>query len=201
VVRQVLAEHDLRERLLKPGLGEPLQMTIGPRLSRPRPDQPAAQQELADPVPGAHQIAAQILTRPHQITQRLELGRGDQHRPKLAGRVKPCELQRVTHICFDPVTGLTRDRARRANHHLNTSRTRRTRQRKSRGPRLIDRAHLPGKRPKPLNRRRRGSRQLRLPHLTRPQHHRGRGRLPNVHIKPSETDTVRHVDAPFPSMR
>ena len=124
VVGQVLAEHDLCQRLLKAGLAEPPQMTIGPRLARTRPDESPAQQELADSVAGAHQIAAQILTRRHQVAQRLELARRDHHRPKLSRRGKPLELQRVARVGLDPVTRLTRNRTRSANHHLNARLTR-----------------------------------------------------------------------------
>jgi hypothetical protein len=57
-----------------------------PTARRGRGDQPAAQQQLADPVAGSHQIAAQILTRPDQIAQRFELERRDEHRPQHEAR-------------------------------------------------------------------------------------------------------------------
>jgi hypothetical protein len=82
------------------------------------------QKQLPDPMTGTHHITTEILTRTHQITQRLKLHSRHQHRTQLARRVQPRELQRVTRVGLDPVTGLTRDRTRRTDHHLNTSRPR-----------------------------------------------------------------------------
>jgi hypothetical protein len=78
VVGEVLTEDDLHQRLLKAHLAQPSQVALRPCLAGPVEDPPAAQQQLADPVARAHQIAAQILTRPDQVAQRLKLqGRHD----------------------------------------------------------------------------------------------------------------------------
>jgi len=83
----------------------------------------AVQTQAADAVTRAHQIAAQILTRTDQVAQRLDLGGRHDDRSQLPGREQPGELQRVTRIGLDGVAGLTRDRARRADHHLQPSAT------------------------------------------------------------------------------
>jgi hypothetical protein len=61
---------------------------------------------------GAHQITAEILTRTHQITQRLKLRRWHRNRAQLAGRIQSRELERVTRVGLDPVAGLAQDRTR-----------------------------------------------------------------------------------------
>ena len=116
-----------------------------------------------------HQIAAQVLAAADQIAQRLQLGRGNDDRPQLPGRVQPRELERVARVGLDPIAGLARDRARRADHHLDPRRPRRPRQPEPRRPGLIDRAHRPRQRLQPLDRRARRPDDLRLEHLTRSQ--------------------------------
>ncbi|MBW3652706.1 MAG: hypothetical protein KY433_03755 [Actinobacteria bacterium] len=91
-------------------------------------------------MPGADQIAAQILTRTHEVAQRLKLSDRNDDWPQLPRRQQPRELQRVTRVGLDTVTGLTRDRARRTHHHLDPRRTRGARQPEPRRPGLIDRA-------------------------------------------------------------
>ena len=128
---------------------EPCSATAGdaePMLTRPRPDQPVAQQQLADPMAGTHQIAAEILTSAHQVTQRLKLNSRHRNWAQLAGRVQPRELERIACVGLDPVTRLARDRTRCADHQLDTSRPGCPRQREPGRAHLIDRAHRPGKR-------------------------------------------------------
>jgi hypothetical protein len=60
----------------------------------------------------------------------------------------------VTRISLDPVTRLARGRTRCADHHLHASRPPGPRELEPCRPGLIDRAHWPRKRPKPLDRRR-----------------------------------------------
>ncbi len=115
VAGQVLAEHDLRQPIVKADRAQPCQVSLRcPWVTGAGEDQAAAQQQLADPVAGSHQIAAQILTRPDQVAQRFELERRDQHRPQLPRRVKSGELQRIPGVGLDLVARLTRDRAGRA---------------------------------------------------------------------------------------
>jgi hypothetical protein len=73
VAGQVLRQDDLRERVLQADGAQPREVALGrPGRSRTREQQAAAQQQLADPVPGAHQIATQVLPGADQVTQRLE---------------------------------------------------------------------------------------------------------------------------------
>src|SRR4051794_10416795 len=109
MVREVLAEDDLDELLLEANPAQPLQVTLRPRLAGAVKDDPTAQQQLADAMTSAHQIAAQILTRPDEIAQRLELEIGHDDRPKLPGRQQPRELQGITHIGLDAIARLARD--------------------------------------------------------------------------------------------
>jgi hypothetical protein len=44
----------------------------------------------------------------HEIAQRLELERRDADRPQLPGGMQPGELERITAIGLDPITGLAR---------------------------------------------------------------------------------------------
>ncbi len=55
----------------------------------------------ADPMASCHQIAAQILTRPDEVAQRLELERRDEYRPQLPRRMQPGQLQRVARVGLD----------------------------------------------------------------------------------------------------
>jgi hypothetical protein len=149
----------------------------------------------------AHQVTAQILAGSDEVAQRLELGGRDDDRPQLSGGVQPCELQRVTRVGLDAIPGLTRDRARRTDHHLKPLGARLPGEPEAGWAGLIDRPDRTRQRRQPLQRRGRRPRQLRLEHLTAAQLH-GRGRsLARVHIKAHKADTVRHVDAPHQSMR
>ena len=176
-------------------------MPSGPCGARPGIEQAAAQQQFADPVPAGHQIAAEILAAAHQVPQRLELGLGHDHRAQLPGGEQPRELERVAGVGLDPVTGLARDRARRADHHLDPSRAGRAREPEPGRARFIDRADRPRQRLHPADRLDRRSGDLGLEHLPGPELHRRRGGPPGVHVKPNETDTFWHVGAPYPSMR
>jgi len=152
-------------------------------------------------MPGGHQIAAEVLAGTDEVAQRFELGRGNHHRAQLPGGVQARELQRVARVGLDPIAGLARDRARRADHHLDPRRPRRPRQPEPRRPRLIDRAHRPRQRPQPVDRCDRPTAQTGPEHLARTEPDRGRRRRARMDIEPGKTDTVGHVDAPHPSMR
>jgi hypothetical protein len=148
---EVLTEDDLDELVIESDLAQPPQVVGGPCRAGPRPDQAPAQQQFADPVAGAHQIAAQILPGTNQITQRLRLRRRDDDRPQLPGREQPGELEGVARVGLDPVAGLTRDRPRRADHHLHSGCPAGAGQAKPGRPGLIDRADLTGQRLQPLD--------------------------------------------------
>src|SRR5439155_18623597 len=63
----------------------PAQPTImGERPGAGVVDQTMPQQQLREPMPRTHQLAAGVLTRPHQITRRLLVRLRDAHRHQLA---------------------------------------------------------------------------------------------------------------------
>ena len=107
VAGQVLTEHGVGQRLVEADSSQPGEMALRPRVPRPGENQAAAQRQLADPVSGAHQVTTEVLAGTHEIAQCLKLGLRHYHRPQLPGRVQPRELQRVTHVGLDPVSGLT----------------------------------------------------------------------------------------------
>lgn len=74
-----------------------------------------AQQQLAYPVPGAHQIAADILPCADQVAQRLLARRGHPHGVQLARDQQPHEQLRVAAIRLYAVLRGSGDLARRCN--------------------------------------------------------------------------------------
>lgn len=70
-------------------------------------DDPLPQQQLGDPMAGAHQIGAGILTGTHQVPRRfLRQGR-DLDLDDLAQLEQPRQMQRVMSIGLDPIPGRT----------------------------------------------------------------------------------------------
>jgi len=152
-------------------------------------------------VPAGHQIAAEILPPADQVPQRFEFGLGHHDRTQLPGSEQPGELQRVAGVGLDPVTGLTGDRSRRADHHLDPSGTRGAGEPEPGRARFIDRTDRSRQRLQPLDRFDRRTGDLGFEHLPGPELHRRPGSTSCVDVKPYETDTFWHVDAPHPSMR
>ena len=75
---------------------------------RPRPGgrvvhRPVAQEQLREPVPGPHQIAAGVLARADQITRGLLFRPGHPHRGDLTQPKQPRQPLGVTPIGLDPV--------------------------------------------------------------------------------------------------
>ena len=62
-----------------------------------------AQQELPDAVAGAHQVAADVLDRAHEITEVLIGDRRHEREAKLAGGQQPHEPDRVAAVGLDAV--------------------------------------------------------------------------------------------------
>ena len=102
-----------------------------------------AQKQLADPVAGAHQIAAQVLARAHQVAQRLLFGRRHPHRVQLTRHQQPHQQLGVAAIGLHPILGRTRDLARRGDQTLDTGRPEPPRQPKAGRPRLERHPHRP----------------------------------------------------------
>lgn len=88
-------------------------MALGPGLARPRVANPAAKQELGEPVASSHQIAAQVLAGPHQIAEALLLDAGHVGEGKLAGGKQSRQALGISAVGLHPVGRPTRDQARR----------------------------------------------------------------------------------------
>ena len=103
----------------------------------------AAQQERRQPVPGAHQVRAQILAAADQVAQLLLLFGGNPDQPQFARGQQPRQPDRVALVGLDAVTGTTLDVARRADRHLDALGAGAADQPIAGRPRLIDRPQRP----------------------------------------------------------
>ena len=115
---QIVSQRRPRRVIGEPHRCQPRAVLARPRLPGPLPVDLAAQQELPDPMPGAHQIHADVLTAAHEITQLLTLDRRDRDQRQLAGRQQPRQPDRVTLIGLDPIRRRTLGLARRAHPEL-----------------------------------------------------------------------------------
>jgi hypothetical protein len=97
-------------------VGQPSQVRLRPVGPWTREAHLVAQQKLDQAVASSHQIAAQILARPDQVTQRFLLNRGDDHTVKLTGHQQPHQPLRVSPIGLDTIHGAAWNEPRRANH-------------------------------------------------------------------------------------
>ena len=102
-----------------------------------------AQQQLREPVPAAHQVLADRLTRAHEVAQRLLLGPRHADRVQLAGQQQPDQQLGVAAIGLDAVARSARDLARRRDHALHAAPLELARQPVAGRPRLIRGAHRP----------------------------------------------------------
>jgi hypothetical protein len=87
-----------------------------------------AQQQLADPVARAHQIAAHVLARPDQVAQRLLLAARDPDRVQSADHQQPHEPLGVTAVGLHTILRRPLDLARRRHHAPDTRRLKRPRE-------------------------------------------------------------------------
>src|SRR5665648_620328 len=112
------------ERVLQPRLVEtlpaqPLVMGHGPRLAT-GVDDSLTQQQLAEPVPGAHQITTGVLTGPHQISCRLLSHRRNRHLHNLAELEQPGQVQRVLGVGLHSVPDRSLQLRRRRDQRLHS---------------------------------------------------------------------------------
>src|SRR5665647_187087 len=112
------------ERVLQPRLVEtlpaqPLVMGRGPRLAT-GVDDSLTQQQLAEPVPGAHQITTGVLTGPHQISCRLLSHRRNRHLHNLAELEQPGQVQRVLGVGLHSVPDRSLQLRRRRDQRLHS---------------------------------------------------------------------------------
>jgi hypothetical protein len=142
----IVLQGALRRRLPHAHARQPAEIGLGPVGLRAVEANLMAQQQLGQPVARAHQIAAQILTGTHQITQRLLLHARDRDRTKLTGHQQPDQALGIAAIGLHAIRRPPRDQPRRAHHTLHPHRPQLARQHEPRRPRLIRRAHRPRQR-------------------------------------------------------
>ena len=93
-----------------------------PRVVSTRPGRPAgvddavAQQQLRDPVPGAHQVPAAVLPRPHQVPGGFLLHPWNRHRGDLIQAQQSRQVHRVPGVGLHPVARGALQ-LRRGRHH------------------------------------------------------------------------------------
>ena len=112
-VDQQLLERFLRERVIELLAREPRAMQLRPRRLPLAEDPPVPQQLLQHPIPGREPDAAEIVPRPEQITESLELRRRRVHEPQHPRAIQRDELLRVSPVGLDAVTGADWDQRRR----------------------------------------------------------------------------------------
>jgi len=123
-----LAALELRGTIPEPQACRPRPVPSRPRVGGPLVVDLAAQQELPQPVAGAHQIGADVLPAAHQIAQLLVLDRRDRDQRQLAGGQPPGEPDRVALVGLDAVRRVTVAAPGSAHQHLDPLRPRATRQ-------------------------------------------------------------------------
>ena len=97
-------------------------MRLGPVGLRPVEADLVAQQQLRQPMTGAHEIAAQILPRTHQIAQRLFLDAGTATAMQLTRGQQPHQALGVAAIGLDAIARPARNQPRRADQTVDAYR-------------------------------------------------------------------------------
>jgi hypothetical protein len=189
---QVVDEGRLRAAILELARAQPAHVPDGPGPAPPRVALTAAQQELPEPVAGAHQVAAHVLNRAHEVAEVLVLDARHEREPKLAGGQQPDQPGGVAAVGLDPVARTLGDRPRRRHSNVDLALARRPGQAEAGRACLIDRAH-----PGPEALQERGHLERRHPQLADTQFscrriEHGSVRLPRVHVQTDEGHTLRH---------
>ncbi len=97
-------------------------MRLSPVGLRPVEADLVPQQQLRQPMPGTHQIPAQILAGANEVTQRLFLDARDRHPVQFAGRQQPDQPLGVAAIGLDAITRPARNQAGRTDQTVDTDR-------------------------------------------------------------------------------
>jgi hypothetical protein len=96
-------------------LAQPQIVGIGPGPSAGVDDAPA-QQQLREPVPGTHQVAAGVLPGADQVACGFLVQARDRHRRDLVHPQQASQVKRIAGIGLDPIAGRTLQL--RWRHHL-----------------------------------------------------------------------------------
>jgi hypothetical protein len=164
---------------------------------RPAPAGPgevalATQQERLKPVPGAHQVRAQILAAADQVTQLFLLLDRDPDQPQFTSGQQPRQPDRVALVGLDPIARAALDAARRADRHLDPLSTGAADQPVARRPGLIDGPQRPRQLTQHLEDFPRAAVDPARDHLPGDIVKDRHGAGVRVNVQPDPTHTVRH---------
>ena len=138
---QIVRERCARASVREPQRPQPPHVRHRPRAARPGEALSTSQQELPEPVPGAHQIPADVIDAAHHVAELLIPDSRNERERQLAGSQQSHHPDRVTTVGLHPITRTLRDRARRHHPHIDPTLARCARQPEPRRARLIHRQH------------------------------------------------------------
>ena len=116
---------------------EPEEIGLRPGAGAHRRGDPAAEEQLAEPVLGAHLILLGVAAGPDQVAQGLVLFVGDPHRGEVTAAQQPAELEGIAAVGLDPVARTAGDQRGRDDHALDAQRGQLPVQRKPGRSRLV----------------------------------------------------------------
>jgi hypothetical protein len=126
---QVVVQRRLRRRLAERDPGQPGAVGGRPAARPVLVADVVSQQQLAQPVPGAHQVDADVLARPDEVAQRLLLAARHAHRVQTVDHQQPHQPLGVAAVGLDAVLGGPLDLPGRRNDAVDPVRRQRPRQR------------------------------------------------------------------------
>ena len=138
---EVVQQRDLRAALTEVDTGSPLAVMLGPCAAGPVEAHVVAQQQLGQPVTGAHQITANVLAGAHEIAQRLLAECRDAHRVQPADHQQPQHPLGVATVGLDAIARRPFDLARRRHDTTHARRLERPREPEPGRPGLIGHPH------------------------------------------------------------
>ena len=143
---EIVKERRLRAALGQLDLREPLAVAPGPVVAGAVVADVVAQQELPEPVPGAHQITADVLARANHVAQRLLLAARNTDWVQSRRSSKGARVARRRAVGLDLVLRGTLDLSRRRDHAVDPGRRERAGEPEPGRARLVRDARRAGQR-------------------------------------------------------
>jgi hypothetical protein len=193
----VVVHGDLRAALTEVDRAQPATVSLRPRAAAAIEAHVMSEQQLAQPVPGTHQVAADVLTGADEVTQRLCFDRRHPDRVQAANHQQPQDAFGVATVSLDAIARGTLDLARRRDDALHAGHLKRPREPEPSRPGLIRHPHRP--RQPSAERHHFARRAPQTPNHQLPGlalHRRGQ-HLRRVHIEPRPTANLCHVGTPM----
>jgi len=159
-------------------------------------DDPLAQQQLGEPLPGPHQITTAVLPDPDQVPGSLLLDARHRHRGDLIEPQQLRQMDRVLGVGLDPVTRWTLQLRGRCDLAPDPHAGQRPIQAEPRRARLISHRYRPGQLLDPGPDVVMGWSQLRLEQLTRDAIDRSCRDRSGVHVEPNTRTLGKHRGLP-----